>query len=501
MVGRLHRIAVALTLALLLAVPAHAEWESVVGSAAPALEIEEWLAAPEGGTLAELQGSVVVLLLPGAIDLADANSVARWNDVRAGWWAKGLRVIAVVNESPGDLPEGVEVSVAVGKASAYGSGEEARAVLIGADGTVAWEGEPRDLPEAEIAKLVRKAKPFPMEGAGDAEKAFRKGKLDEARTLAGADSAAAKRAAVLLGYWQRQAERATAAKCYGEASECLKRIDKHFGDAEEATAAAAQLKELKANKEVAKETSAAKAYAKLRQTLAKTGGKQKKIDALVKQADRAAKKKPSTVSVLRAARLAGDLRADPAIAALEAFIAKQKINTDKARWRNSLPKPPQVEFVDGKTYLWHLETNQGLITLRFFPDDAPMHVSNAIYLTLLGFYDGIIFQRVIPGFMAQGGCPDGSGGGQIGYRMDGEFEGDATHTSLGILSAANSGPGTDSSHFFITFRATPDLDGKHTVYGVMTKGEAALKKMEKLGSASGKTSGRIVIEKATVTVE
>ncbi|MDJ0975506.1 MAG: peptidylprolyl isomerase [Planctomycetota bacterium] len=500
-------------LALLAGTLAEAEWTSLAGKPAPELELEAWLAAPEGQTLADLRGFVVVLLLDGAVDLSDAKSVTRWNDLRAGWWKKGLRVVAVLKEAPAGLPPAVQFSVAVGKAPAYGSGDAPRSLVIAADGTVAWEGTPDDLTDAHIAKLVRKVRPFRVEVSGAAAKvpavaAFRKGKLCQARMLASQAEGAGpevqrvmERADDLLAYWQAQAKRAEGCRNYAEACECLQRIVKHFPGAKASGAAAADLKALRANKAVSKERSAADAYARLRQDLAKSVGNSKKIEALVKKAERAAKKKPATRSVERAARLVATLRSDPAVSALEAFIAKSKIDTKGERWRSSLPRPPQVEFDPDKTYFWHFETSQGPLTVKFLPEDAPMHVSSAIYLTLLGFYDGLCFHRVIPGFMAQGGCPEGSGRGRFGYKMDGEFDGVESHERRGVVSAANAGPGTDTCQFFITFAQAYHLDGKHTVYGTLVRGEKTLDRIEALGSESGKTNERIVIKKVTVSVK
>jgi cyclophilin family peptidyl-prolyl cis-trans isomerase len=139
------------------------------------------------------------------------------------------------------------------------------------------------------------------------------------------------------------------------------------------------------------------------------------------------------------------------------------------------------------------------ITLK--PDVAPMHVSSTIYLTRLGFYDGLTFHRVIPKFMAQGGDPLGTGTGGPGYRYDGEFAPDAKHDKRGTLSMAHAGPGTDGSQFFITFGPTPHLDQRHTVFGEVTDGVAVLDKIEAAGSASGATSEPITIVKATIVVE
>ena len=130
-----------------------------------------------------------------------------------------------------------------------------------------------------------------------------------------------------------------------------------------------------------------------------------------------------------------------------------------------------------------------------------MHVSSTIYLTNLGFYDNLTFHRVIPGFMAQGGDPIGNGRGNPGYKYDGEFDGDIGHGEAGMLSMANSGPGTDGSQFFITFQPTPFLNGKHTVFGKVVAGlEESLTKIEALGSRRGKTKEEVKIIKATIRI-
>lgn len=192
---------------------------------------------------------------------------------------------------------------------------------------------------------------------------------------------------------------------------------------------------------------------------------------------------------------------DPAIKEVERFISQQKIDKSNLNWKTQLPKPAILSFEPGTKYFWELETNKGPLTIQLFADTAPMHTSSTIYLTHLGFYDGLKFHRVIPGFMAQGGDPNGDGSGGPGYFYEGEFEGAAKHDRRGVLSMANRGPNTDGSQFFITFGPTPHLDGRHTVFGQVTAGEDTLVTLEGLGSRRGSTAEEIVIEKATILIE
>ena len=117
-----------------------------------------------------------------------------------------------------------------------------------------------------------------------------------------------------------------------------------------------------------------------------------------------------------------------------------------------------------------LHTSEGSIEIELFPEDAPKTVANFTKLAGEGFYDGLIFHRVIPDFMIQGGCPEGIGTGGPGYKFEDEFN---DHKVVkGALAMANSGPNTNGSQFFIvTAEATPWLDGKHTVFGQVTTGQ------------------------------
>src|SRR5690242_11761913 len=116
-------------------------------------------------------------------------------------------------------------------------------------------------------------------------------------------------------------------------------------------------------------------------------------------------------------------------------------------------------------------TNRGPIHLRLHEDKAPVTVASFVNLARRGYYDGLTFHRVIADFMVQGGCPEGSGRGGPGYRFEDECTKDLKHDKPGILSMANSGPGSNGSQFFITHGPTAWLDGKHTVFGEVVSPE------------------------------
>src|SRR5690348_11594449 len=118
-----------------------------------------------------------------------------------------------------------------------------------------------------------------------------------------------------------------------------------------------------------------------------------------------------------------------------------------------------------------MQTSRGPIHLRLFADKAPITVASFVNLAQRGFYDGLNFHRVIPDFMIQGGCPEGSGRGGPGYRFEDETRADLKHDKPGVLSMANAGPGTNASQFFITHLPTPWPDGKHTVCGEVGSAE------------------------------
>ena len=118
-----------------------------------------------------------------------------------------------------------------------------------------------------------------------------------------------------------------------------------------------------------------------------------------------------------------------------------------------------------------VKTDKGDIEGVLYPSKAPVTVANFLNLAKRGYYDGLKFHRVIPDFMVQGGDPTGTGSGGPGYRFEDECSPELKHDKPGIFSMANAGPGTNGSQFFITHVPTPWLDGKHTVFGSVTKGQ------------------------------
>jgi peptidyl-prolyl cis-trans isomerase B (cyclophilin B) len=121
------------------------------------------------------------------------------------------------------------------------------------------------------------------------------------------------------------------------------------------------------------------------------------------------------------------------------------------------------------------DTTQGPIKVELFADKAPLTVANFVNLVKRGFYDGLVFHRVIPDFMIQGGCPKGQGTGGPGYKFEDEKNG--VRHQVGSLSMANAGPNTNGSQFFITLGPTPHLDNRHSVFGEVVEGMDVVKKI------------------------
>jgi cyclophilin family peptidyl-prolyl cis-trans isomerase len=140
----------------------------------------------------------------------------------------------------------------------------------------------------------------------------------------------------------------------------------------------------------------------------------------------------------------------------------------------------------------HFDTSLGNFTIELFEQQAPKTVANFAKLAGENFYDGVIFHRVIDGFMIQGGDPTGTGRGGPGYTFADEFHAQLKHNSEGILSMANAGPNTNGSQFFITLAPTPHLDGKHTVFGKVSEGMDVVRKIGK--TKTSKPGDRPVVD-------
>ena len=146
----------------------------------------------------------------------------------------------------------------------------------------------------------------------------------------------------------------------------------------------------------------------------------------------------------------------------------------KKRWDS----PPEMQIDPKKTYRVKIETSRGDIELELYLEHAPKTVNNFVFLTKQGFYDGVIFHRVINDFMIQGGDPTGTGTGGPGYKFEDEVDGNPLVHDTGVISMANSGPNTNGSQFFITHSPQPHLNGNHTVFGKVVEGQDVVNKIK-----------------------
>ena len=154
-------------------------------------------------------------------------------------------------------------------------------------------------------------------------------------------------------------------------------------------------------------------------------------------------------------------------------------------------EPPAMQIDAKKRYVAKIETTRGTIEIELYPAYAPKTVNNFVFLAREGFYDGVIFHRVIDNFMIQGGDPTGTGRGGPGYKFEDEFKNNPLKHETGVLSMANAGPGTNGSQFFITHSPQPHLDGKHTVFGKVTSGQDVVNRIRQ-----GDKMVKVVIEES-----
>jgi peptidyl-prolyl cis-trans isomerase B (cyclophilin B) len=139
--------------------------------------------------------------------------------------------------------------------------------------------------------------------------------------------------------------------------------------------------------------------------------------------------------------------------------------------------PPEMQIDPSKTYKAVMETSKGIIELELYPKHAPKTVNNFVFLATQGYYDGIVFHRVINNFMIQGGDPTGTGMGGPGYKFEDEFKNNPLKHESKVISMANAGPNTNGSQFFITHCPQPHLNGNHTVFGKVTSGQDVVDKI------------------------
>jgi cyclophilin family peptidyl-prolyl cis-trans isomerase len=150
---------------------------------------------------------------------------------------------------------------------------------------------------------------------------------------------------------------------------------------------------------------------------------------------------------------------------------------------------PEMAIDPKKKYTAVFKTDAGEFEIELFADKTPKTVNNFVFLARDGFYDGVTFHRVIKDFMVQGGDPTGTGSGGPGYKFGDEIHPSLRHDGPGVLSMANAGANTNGSQFFITHVATPWLDGKHSVFGKVTRGMEVVNKIPERDPGTARTPG------------
>lgn len=182
--------------------------------------------------------------------------------------------------------------------------------------------------------------------------------------------------------------------------------------------------------------------------------------------------------------------------------AQDKSISDGMKFSEMQQQTDNTRAADAKNRYAVIETNMGTMKLELFEDKAPITTGNFISLAQKGFYDGLIFHRVIDEFMIQGGDPSGNGTGGPGYTIKDEFNPMLRHDDPGILSMANAGPNTGGSQFFITLVKTPWLDGKHAVFGKVVEGMDVLKAIGKVKTgANDRPREDVVMQKVSIVEE
>jgi peptidyl-prolyl cis-trans isomerase B (cyclophilin B) len=161
-------------------------------------------------------------------------------------------------------------------------------------------------------------------------------------------------------------------------------------------------------------------------------------------------------------------------------------------------KPPEMTIDPNKTYTAVFKTDAGEFKVQLFANRTPKTVNNFVFLARQGFYDGTTFHRVLANFMAQGGDPTGTGMGGPGYKFEDEFDPTLSFDGPGYLAMANSGANTNGSQFFVTYAATPWLNGKHTIFGKVTEGMDVVRALKLRDPQQNPTSKGATLESVTI---
>ncbi len=171
---------------------------------------------------------------------------------------------------------------------------------------------------------------------------------------------------------------------------------------------------------------------------------------------------------------------------------------DPADRNNMYSEYPEMVIDPAKSYEAVVVTDKGDIRLRLFAEEAPQTVNNFVFLANQGFYDGVVFHRVLEGFMAQGGDPSGTGSGGPGYEFADETDNDLTFDRAGLLAMANRGPATNGSQFFITYAPTEHLNGLHTIFGEVIEGMEVLNSLTRRDPTAANQPAADVIERIEI---
>ncbi len=159
---------------------------------------------------------------------------------------------------------------------------------------------------------------------------------------------------------------------------------------------------------------------------------------------------------------------------------------------------PEMQIDQGAEYTATMETSCGTVEIKLYAKETPITVNSFVFLAREGYFDGLTFHRVVPGFVIQGGDPTGTGSGGPGYEFENEEVPGLDFDREGLLAMANAGPGTNGSQFFITLAPTPNLNEGYTLFGEVTSGMDAVNEIASYGEGDGPPTRQVYIEKVTI---